>query len=221
MTYGDFAWNDLLKRGEPDAPRRRERTITPYIEGDPVPYLEFGEDDWVWKVTRVIRQRLMRPRLQFILDVERPPRRAFGIDDYAATLLGEVARQPNSVWATIEMGERPGVKVRDVAPSFPPKIQNVASLPFSPRNGPSQTVEAARKMSVLLGSGPVGAYLSFGRVDIGNLGFGGAVRAVLDALSHPLGGDVDRPGKMRIKDLRVTRDPGVVDEVEIRLWTID
>jgi hypothetical protein len=72
MTYGDFAWNDLLPR--PATPtKQRERTVTPFVEGDPVPYMEFGEDDWVWRISRVIRHRHMRPRLQFILDARRPP----------------------------------------------------------------------------------------------------------------------------------------------------
>jgi hypothetical protein len=162
----------------------------------------------------------MRPRLQFIMDQERPPRRAFGIDDYAQPVLAEITRQPNSVWITIEFGDRPGVKIGDVAPSFPPKIERVAALPFSVRDGTHATVQEAKKIDPLYGSNPVGAYISFGRIDIGNLGFGGAVRAMLDSISHPLGGDVDRPGKMRIHDLRVTRDPGLADEVEIRLWTM-
>lgn len=220
MTYGDFAWNDLLR--QPQAPgRRRERAVTPYIEGDPVPYLEVGEDDWVWKVTRVVRHRLMRPRLEILLDVNRPPRRRFGIDDYAQPILAEIAKQPNSVWITLRTSDRPGVKVSDVAPSFPPRIQRVAKLPFSPRDGSHPTAQAARSIDLLLGSAPVGAYLSFGRVDIGNLGFGGAVRTVLDALSHPLGGDMDRPGKLRVRDLRVTRDPALDAEVEVRLWSAD
>ena len=220
MTYGDFAWNDLLRQQE-EPTRRRERSVTPYIEGDPVPYLEGGEDDWAWKVSRVIKHRLMRPRLEFIRDRNRPPRRAFGIDDYAQPVLAEIARQPNSIWITLEDGDRPGVKVRDVPPSFPPRIHRVATLPFSQRAGTHITVEAAKKIDPLLGSGPIGVYLTFGRLDVGDLGFGGAVRAALDALSYPLGGDVDRPGKMRVRDLRVTRDAGVVDEVEVRLWTID
>lgn len=221
MTYGDFAWNDLLRPGQGQDSRRREHHVTPYIEGDPVPYMEFGEDDWIWKITRTIRSKLMRPRLEFILDVDRPPRRAFGIDDYAAAVLKEISRQPNSVWVTVEFGNRPGVKVRDVPPSFPPRIDRVATLPFVPRDGMQPTTQAARKIDLLIGSGPVGAYVSFGRMDIGNLGFGGAVRSVLDSLSYPLGGDVDRPGKLRIKDLRVTRDPGLVDEIEVRLWKMD
>ena len=220
MTYGDFAWNDLLRQPETGS-RRRERTVTPFVEGDPVPYLEYGEDDWAWRVSKVIRHRLMRPRLQIILDEARPPRRAFGIDDYAQPVLAEITRQPNSLWVTVEHGKRAGVKVGDVAPSFPPKIERVGALPFNQRDGAHHTIEEAKKIDPVFGSGPVGAYLSFGRVDIGNLGFGGAVRALLDALSHPLGGDVDRPGKLRIRDLRVTRDPGLVDEAEVRLWTMD
>jgi hypothetical protein len=221
MTYGDFAWNDLLRPQAAPSGRRRERAITPYIEGDPIPYLEIGEDDWVWKITRVIKRNLQRPRLQIILDVARPPRRAFGIDDYAQPILDEIVRQPNSVWVSMHESDRPGVKISDVGPAFPPKIERVESLPFTLRDGMHGTVQAAKKINPLLGSRPVGVYLSFGRVDIGNLGFGGAVRSVLDALSSPLGGDVDRPGKMRIRDLRVTRDPGLSDEVEVRLWTMD
>ena len=185
MTYGDFAWNDLLRQPQTTS-NRRERTVTPFIEGDPVPYLEVGDGDWAWKVSRAIRkQQHLRPRLQFILDEMRPPRRAFGIDDYAQPVLAEITRQPNSVWITIEFGDRPGVKVGDVPPSFPPKIQQVFALPFSLRDGIHATAREAKKGAQLLGSGPVGAYLSFGRMDIGNLGFGGAVRGLLDALSVP------------------------------------
>jgi hypothetical protein len=193
MTYGDFAWNDLLRKQTPQR-RRRERPRGLFVEGDPVPWMDFGEDDWVWRVSRVVR----RP----VLDV--------------------VAEHPRSVWVQLTHGDRPGVKVGDVAPPFPPKIERVVEVPFtSGRDDLVEIRQALAKTPPLRGSGDVGLQLGFGRVPLGNFDYGGPVRVMFDALSKTLGGTEGRPGDLRITDLRVTREPGRIDGCEIRLWSID
>jgi len=99
----------------------------------------------------------MRPRLQFIMDQERPPRRAFGIDDYAQPLLAEVTRQPNSVWVTVEFGDRPGLKIGDVAPSFPPKMNARRPFPSRSVTAPMQRFRKPRRSTPCTEATPSGS----------------------------------------------------------------
>lgn len=221
MTYGDFAWSDVLRRTPTS--RRLERPRSLFVEGDPVAWMDPGESDWSWRVSRAlrsVREPIVKPHLRFTLGHGYRSRRA-SIDDYAKPVLEEVNRYPRSVWVEIRNGDRTGVKIGNVLPPFPPRIERVIEVPFGSKDDASEMREMLAGAPPLAGASDVGVHLAFGRVNIGNFEFGGPVRLIFDGLSAMLGGSESSPGDLRIKDLRVTRDPGRVDGCEIRLWTID
>ena len=219
MTYGDFAWNDLLRR-----PRERRRPDPPravFVEGDPVAWMDLGEDDWVWTVSRAVRDTIPKPYLTFVLGPTRPVRRA-GIDDYAKPVLDVVSPHARSVWVKLTDGETAGVKIGNVAPPFPPRIDRSIEVPFSSdRDDVREMKEMLARTPPMAGASDVGVHLSFGRVNVGDFDFGGPVRVMFDALSPVLDGTQTNPGDLRIKDLRVTRDQGRIDGCEIRIWAFD
>jgi hypothetical protein len=67
--------------------------------------------------------------------------------------------------------------------------------------------------------GAVGCYLRFGDagVPIGDFGFDGPIKPLIDALWPMLGGEPHRPADHRIRDLRVERGGGF-EGVEVILW---
>ena len=219
MTYGDFAWSSHLGRSAAKR-RRSDRPRPVFVEGDPVPWMDFGEDDWVWRVSRAVRQAVPRPHLVFVVGARASSRSS--IDDWAKPVLDEISSHPRSVWVELREGDRPGVKINDVAPPFPPKIDRSVEVPFeSGRDDLVEIRKALGTINPLRGSGDVGAHFGFGRVQLGDFDYGGPVRVMFDALSKTLGGTEGRPGDLRIRDLRVARDPGRVTGCEVRLWSID
>jgi hypothetical protein len=173
------------------------------------------EADWSWQVSRVIKTPLICPHLDFVVSSWVRYGRRFGLDDLAKPVIDTVTRRPRSLWIRAERGDNPGVRVSEVAPPFPPHIHQMIEVPVLAERANvtvlNRTIAAMRKTA---GTGPVGVHLTMGPVDIRELGFGGPVRLVFDALAAPLGGD------HRIADLRVIRGQATQTTTEIRLWLI-
>ncbi len=222
MTYGDFAWNDLLGRDRDNPSRRPDRRTNTFIEGEPVPWMDFGEDDWCWQISRVVRKPLLRPNLRFVVSRLARAGRRYSIDDYAKPVLDVVAQKPRSVWVRMAEGDRPGVTITDVAPPFPPRIDRVLEVPFRGQSDDAaQIKQALKKEPVIAGEQPLGIHLGIGRFEVGDFDYGGPVRVLFDGLSETLGGTLGSPGDLRIRELRVTREPGRIDGAEVRVWVMD
>ena len=221
MTYGDFAWKDVMDRSA-SASRRHERTTTAaFVQGEPVPFMDAGDEDWAWMVSRAFRRQLATPRLDFTVSSWSYAGHRFALDDLGKPVLESVAKNARSAWVTAHVGDRPGVRIADTAPPFPPRIDRVYEVgAFPTREGAQKLTAALSSAKALLGEAPVGAHINIGPSDPANFGFG-AARLVLDALSKPLGGDLAHPGDLRIRDLRVVRGSSRAEGTEIRLWVID
>ena len=114
------------------------------------------------------------------------------------------------------------MRIADTSPPFPPRIDRAIEVEILPTRDNAQKLAAQLATTpALLGDAPVGAHITIGPADPANFGFGGPPRIVLDALSATLGGDLSRPGDLRIHDLRIVRGPARSNTTEIRLWTID
>ncbi len=222
MTYGNFAWKDVMDRSA-NASKRHERTPSAaFVAGEPVPFMDAGDEDWAWTVSRAYRRQLATPRLDFVVSAWSYAGHRYALDDLAKPVMDVVAKNARTAWVTAHVGDRPGVRIADTAPPFPPRIDRVLEVPIFPtRENVQKLTSELSTAKVLLGEAPVGAHINVGPSDPANFGFGGAPRLVLDALSKPLGGDLSQPGDLRIRDLRVVRSSSRSEGTEIRLWVID
>jgi hypothetical protein len=215
MTYGDFAWKDLMERSSTATRRVRRQVSAPFVPGEPAPFMDDLEADWSWQVSRTIKTPLICPHLDFVVSSFTRHGRRFGLDDLAKPVIDTVTKRPRSLWIRAERGDNPGVRISEVAPPFPPHIHHMIEVPALAERANvgvlTRTMAAAQKVP---GSGPVGVHLTVGPVDIRELGFGGPVRLIFDALATPLGGDD------RIVDLRVVRGQTNGASTEVRLWLI-
>lgn len=77
-------------------------------------------------------------------------------------------------------------------------------------------------MQVVGSDQPLGCHLAFGdrHTPIGDFGFEGPIKPLIDALWPLLGGVSGRPADHRIRDLRVVSGAGMVG-VEVTLWLHD
>lgn len=219
MTYGDFAWNDLL--GEKRRRTRRDdRPHARFVQGEPVPWMGHREGAWVWHVTREMPKTLNRPYFAFTLSSLRSPRRR-GLDDFLKPVLDEIRNDPVSLWATLSEGERVGLRIAETSPGFPPVIDRLVEVPLTAggRIDPRTLAEAVKAHPRLLGRNPVGVHLTVRGLRRTDAAYGGTIRIVFDGLSTLLGGSLESPADTRICDLRVVRDSRA-DVAEMRVWEI-
>lgn len=218
MTYGDFAWNDLLGNDRRRVSRRKERPRARFVEGEPVAWMGAGEGAWLWHVSRELPKPLNRPYLAFTLSNARSAGRR-GLDDFLKPILDEMKNDPVSLWATLAQGDRPGLRISDTGPAFPPIIDRVLEVPFNAAGSidPKTLSDAVNAVPRLLGRGPVGVHVTLRSLTRRDAEYGGIIRVVFDGLSILLGGDLQSPADTRIWDLRVVRDSRA-EVAEIRLW---
>ena len=176
-----------------------------------------GEGAWMWHVARELPKPLNKPYFSFTVPNLRSPRRR-GLDDYLRPILDEMKNDPISLWATLNDGERTGLRIADTGPGFPPIIDRVLEVPYSAGGLDPRTLsQAVSAQPRLLGRGPVGVHLTVRALTRRDCDYGGTIRVVFDALSILLGGDLEKPADTRIWDLRVVRDSRS-EVAEVRLW---
>ena len=184
--------------------------------------MDAGEGDWSWTVSKAIKNPVQRPRLDFVVSSWAYAGHRFALDDLAKPVIEAVSRNARSAWISATRGDRPGVRVADTSPPFPPRIDRTIELSVPPTRDNASALKAElSRQPVMRGELPVGVHIDVGSADPGNFGFGGAPRLVLDALSETLGGDLSNPGDLRIRDLRVVRGGARSTGTEIRIWVLD
>ena len=131
-------------------------------------------------------------------------------------MLDVAANRPRSVWVRAEKGDNPGLRIGESAPPFPLQIDRSLEIPALVTRSDADVVrKTLAAMPSMIGSGPIGVYLSVGPVNLGDFGFGGPVRVLFDALAVPLGSD------SRIRDLRVVSGRTTQTTTEVMLWASD
>lgn len=132
---------------------------------------------------------------------------------------------PESIWLTMSLvpeGDQ-GVEIGDEPPPTPDPSSVVADLTVA--SPPNLSVRGTILLeladsSELLGADWLGLELTFGRdVDIGEFGFAGPIKPLIDAMSPLLGRDRSGgPADHRLHDLRIRKDERRNRSVGIRFW---
>jgi hypothetical protein len=186
-----------------------------------------GSGEAAWKAT--VRASgitgLTRPHLRFVVASLTRGGRPFDLDNLCSPVLGIVAPGPvESVWATVEVGEPEGVWVSEEAPPSPPADAEVRLVIARPPVGSKRRDEPLPELrdAAPLGVGePLGLHLAFHdpAARVGDFGFTGPVKPLIDALAPLFGGTLHAPHDHRVRDLRVVRGrPGQV--VEAVCWRL-
>jgi hypothetical protein len=150
----------------------------------------------------------------------------FDLDNLAKPVLDAIGAQAESVWVLVEVGNEPGLWVRDVAPPEPaPSTVTfyLARPPTASLRGVAALPELEQATPMGLPDQAVGASLRFDSAEaqIANFDFSGPVKKVIDSLWPVLGGTAKSPADHRIRDLRITRGaaPGKIG-VTISAWLL-
>ncbi len=220
MTYGEFAWKDLMEATTRE--RRRPLVHAVFVAGDPVPFMGIRERDWAYRVKHEVGETMTRPRFRFVVGNSVHGGHRFGLDDLCKPVLDVIGPRASSVWAEVTQGDNPGVGISVLSPPYPPRIDRGIVIERTP--GREHHAEITKEMALvppLGGEGPVGAHITLGKVQMADFGYGTPVRVLFDSLSAVLGGTASRPGDTRIRDLRVVRDHTHLTGAIIRLWHMD
>ncbi len=221
MTYGEFAWKDLMRSALRDRSRDHDEPPTVFVPGQPIAAGYAGEARWSYKVQQAVRRRLARPRLAFVVAPSTRARPRFSLRGLAAPIVAVVATDPRSVWVQVATGDRLGVAVGAARPSFPPRIDRLVELgsALDPAANADLRAEAATHQPVG-GDAPLGLHVTL-RGPVVDLRDRGPVALLLSALSPLLGRSPGPTGEERIDDLRLLADARLEASAEIRLWLID
>lgn len=183
--------------------------------------MEPGEDAWAWQIRKTLPQPLNRPYFTFTIR-EGAGRTRWAIDDFMHPVMLEMRATPVSLWAKLTEGDRPGLRIADTAPAFPPRFERLLVIDSPAGYCEAEAVAAVvEKQNVIAGQSHIGVHITLRRLSRNDFDFGGNVRVIFDGLNALLGGNLARPADKRIRDLRVVRDSQAADTTEIRLWQID
>lgn len=161
--------------------------------------------------------------LQFIVSSWLRGGNTFDLDNLihpVIAAMGSPEQAQTSVWATIEVGDVPGVDIGErVPPPSPP-----GSVRFHLADPPRRSVRSNEILAELgdaqiLGEDePVGCSLVLG-ADVSGIvfGFEGVIKPTIDSLWPVLGGAAHSPSDHRIRDLRVRTDPSIRG-LDVALW---
>lgn len=215
-------WNHAgrLETRAKDGGRRVE-----FVEGEPALLLPRGERAWRSLVADSGITGLSEIRLRFIVASWRRRGNTFDLDNLVDPVLAVVAcaaAQRRSLWATVELGDRPGVGIFNEAAPGPPDGATSVHL----QEPPTRSVRSRECLeelvdAVVLGTDePCGCALVLGRDTAGvEFGFEGPIKPTIDALWPLIGGAAHRPADHRIRDLRVTFDSDALG-ISVALWLL-
>ena len=135
------------------------------------------------------------------------------------------AYQPESIWLTMRLAsdERIGMQLADEMPPETRREDIVVEITIA--QPPGESIRGT-VLPELVGSAPLldsdwlGLSLTFGAaVDIGEFGFYGPIKPLIDAMGPLLGRDRrGGPADHRLHDLRITRDSRSDSSVQARFW---
>jgi hypothetical protein len=145
--------------------------------------------------------------------------------DLAAPRLVKVADyyRPRSVWLTMTMTDSPGVEIAHEAPPQP--AGEAVAVDLVIRKPPTLSARGTvipelTRYAELSASPWLGLDLTFGQeVDIGEFGFSGPIKPLIDAMGPVLGRDRrGGPADHRLHDLRIRREDRDDGSVRARVW---
>lgn len=197
-----------------------------FIAGEPALLLSRGEAAWRDAVRGCGVIGLAEVRLRFVVRSWRRGGNRFDLDNLVDPVLAVVAAAPalrRSAWATVEIGDEPGVKISATAP--PPAPANATTVHLTA--APHRSVRTTERLAELTEHAPIGVdeacgcELTLGKDTPGLVfGFEGPIKPTIDALWPLLGGAPHAPADHRIRDLRVTVDERLTG-VLVALWPVE
>lgn len=199
-----------------------------FVAGEPVLFLTnpARESTWSAQVRAAIATSLEHPRLGFIVASLTRGHQPFDIDNLAKLVLDAVAPDPASVWVTVEVGDRPGVRIGDEAPpSLDASLVDVriGTPPRRSVRSPPVLVELATAVVIEPATAPIGLELTYdsAAVRIGRFDFEGPVKPLIDALAPLFGRYANGPADHRVRELRITKGVRPGEEgVRVRAWRL-
>lgn len=197
-----------------------------FIGGRPALFLTSAERAWRETVGAVHLEALRHPRLAFTVASFRRGGQDFDIDNLTKPVLELVAPAPETVWVTVAVGEKEGVLIAEEEPP-PPARADVALEVARPRRRSVRPLVPLGETSGMRAIEPldavVGLELAFDSQDepIGDFGFNGPIKPLIDALGNVLGTYAAGPRDYRVKELRVRRGarPGSTG-AQVKLWRL-
>lgn len=201
-------------------------TVEPvFVHGEPALLLTAREREWRTTLRGCGVSGLSSVQLRFVVTSWRRRGHVFDLDNLVDPVVAVVAAPPalrRSLWATVEVGDQPGVAI---ASGPPPPLPSEA-LRVHLRTPPRRSVRTDDRLSELLDAVIIGTDESCGcSLVLGNdtkglvFGFEGPVKPTIDALWPLLGGTAHRPADHRITDLRVQLDPTIVG-IAASVWPL-
>lgn len=181
-----------------------------------------GEREWQDAVRSAVPHPPTTIRLQFTVASLLRLGNRFDIDNMSKPVLDALGGEFESVWATVDVGNNPGVLVS----AEPPPRSDMGRW-VSISDPPNRSIRRYDVLPELADVEPVGAnsslgcHLLFGDPDtpIGDFGFEGPIKPLIDVLWPLLGGEANNPADHRIHDLRVDRSTGV-EGVDVTIWEL-
>lgn len=218
MTYGEFAWKDLMRSALRDRSRGHEERPTLFVTGQPILAGDAGDARWSYKVQQAARRQILRPRLGFVVASGMLGRRAFSLRGLAAPVVAAVAPAARSLWVQVATGDRLGVAIGTARPSFPPRIDRLVELDAAV-DGSARADLAAEvaRLRPWAGDQPLGVHITLHGAALG-MARDGELASLMAALGPMLGGSSGHPGEARIVDLRVLTETRLDHSAEVRLW---
>lgn len=191
-----------------------------FVEGEPVLFMGRGERKWREKVRSAVALVPSSIRLQFTVASLLRWGNRFDIDNMCKPVLDALGAEFDTIWATTVVGDRPGVTIAGERPPAP-YLAAQAMIADPPRMSVRRDDVLAELVDAtpIRDDGPLGCHLRFGDPDapIGDFGFEGPIKPLIDALWPLLGGEAHKPADHRIHDLRVERGVAV-QGVEVTVW---
>lgn len=204
-------------------------TNSVFVPGEP-PVFDVKKSErlreWMQKIESAYARQASHPRLRFVVGAWQRWYNYFDLDNLCKPVLEVIAKDAESLWATMELGDQPGVYISDFMPPTPPHVDGTFYIVHAPMTSKKQDealpelVDANR-----IGTDePLGVLLRFdsGKLSVGykSIDFG-PVKAALDALTQLVGMHKKQVADHRIHELRVLKGARPEsDGVTIDVWRL-
>lgn len=198
----------------------------PLVAGEPVLFMGRGEAEWKQQIRERIVEVPVNPHIRFVVSSHKRRGHHFDLDNLAKPVLDVLGKEADSVWATVEEGQMPGVEISEQVPRGSPE----GCLSIRIEEPPSRSVKRLEPLAelaeaVAYGSQePLGLAIEFDSptVNIADFGFEGPIKSLVDALEQLLGSYGQGGADYRIRDLRIRCGQRTDGEgVTLSLWMLE
>lgn len=219
-------WYDARRTsGQLFLPRTSNGMPSVWIEGRPATFLTGREGEWKRRIKDHLFGMWRHPRLDFRVEGWKRGGNYFDLDNLCKPILDFIGHGAESVWARFDLDESPGLYLSEETPPEPPPAVvalHLADPPTRSRKDQRRLNEITAQMAIH-GDDALGVALGFDSATtrVGDFGFEGPIKAVLDALDPVFGQYAQGAKDYRMHELRITRG-GRPDShgVSVAIWVL-